>query len=141
MAKAEISQVLSIDKDQFFDAVVKYEDYPQFVKSCKKTEVERKAPGHSRVKYSVDLMRELYYILDHHEDREKGVITWKLIESDLLKANQGTWNITSAGPGQTSVKYEIDIEFNIPVPGFILGKLIKGSLPGMLKDFEKKAKG
>ncbi len=140
MAKAEIKKTLSVDSNLFFDAVVGYEAYPEFVLGCKKVEVERKAPGQSRVTYHVSMMKDLWYTLDHTEDREKGIITWKLVKSDTLLANEGTWTIRSLGDGKTEVTYAIDIEFNIPVPGFILSKLVKGSLPSMIDGFEKQTK-
>lgn len=139
MAKAELTQVLDVNYDKFFDAVTRYENYPQFVAGCKKTEVERKAPGHSRVKYTVSMMKDLWYQLDHHEDREKGVITWALIGSDLLKSNKGQWIVKKLGENKVEVKYEIEIEFNISVPGFILNQLVKGSLPPMIKSFATQA--
>jgi hypothetical protein len=38
------------------------------------------------------------------------------------------------------VKYSIDIDFNFPVPGFIVSKLVKSGLPSMIRSFEKQAK-
>lgn len=140
MAKAELTKVLPLEQNDIFDTIVAYEEYPKFVTGCKKVEVQRKAPGQSRVTYHVSMMKDLTYTLDHQEDREKGIITWKLVESDTLTANQGVWTLTSRGPKQTEVRYEIDIEFNIPVPGFILSKLVKGSLPSMIESFEKQTK-
>lgn len=140
MAKADLTKTVGVSKDEFFDAVVAYEAYPQFVTGCKKVEVERKAPGQSRVTYHVSMMKDLWYTLDHVEDREKGTISWTLVKSDTLTANSGLWTLKAAGEGKAEVKYEIDIEFNIPVPGFILSKLVKGSLPSMIEGFEKQAK-
>ena len=140
MAKAELTEVVDVPMKDLFDTITRYEDYPQFVAGCKKVEVERKAPGQARVKYHVSMMKDLWYLLDHHEDREKGILTWKLIESDTLTANSGTWTLKELPGGKTSVTYAIDIEFNIPVPGFILSKLVKGSLPSMVKGFATQAK-
>jgi len=140
MAKADLTKTVGVSKDEFFDAVVGYEAYPQFVAGCKKVEVERKAPGQSRVTYHVSMMKDLWYTLDHVEDRKKGTISWTFVKSDTLTANSGLWTLKPAGEGKAEVKYEIDIEFNIPVPGFILSKLVKGSLPSMIEGFEKQAK-
>lgn len=140
MAQAEIEETLAIDKDKLFSAVVGYEDYPQFVDGCKKVKVDRKPDGKITVTYFVSMMKDIDYTLEHTEDRAQGKVTWKLISSDFLKKNIGHWEIKEAGPGKCSVKYVIDIDFNFPVPGFILGKLVKGSLPSMLRSFEKQAR-
>ncbi len=141
MAKASITKTLDVDYGKLFDTIVGYESYPQFVTGCKKTEVERKAPGHSRVKYSANILgKDLWYLLDHTEDREKGVVTWKLIESDLLKVDDGVWNLKSLGPGKTEVTYSVDIEFKIWIPGPILKTLTSTSLPVLISEYEKQAK-
>ena len=140
MAKAELTQTLDVSFDKFFDAVTRYENYPQFVTGCKKTEVERKAPGHSKVKYTVSMMKDLWYELEHFEDREKGVISWSLLGSDLLKANKGQWIIKKLGDQKIEVTYSIDIEFNISIPSFMLNTLVKSSLPSMIKSFADQTK-
>jgi ribosome-associated toxin RatA of RatAB toxin-antitoxin module len=139
MALAEFHEVVNVDKDKLFGVIVRYEDYPSFVSGCSKVAVERKGAGAARVKYNVNLMRDLYYTLDHREDPAAGRVEWTMVESDLLKKNVGSWELKSVGPGKTDVLYKIDIDFNIPVPGFILKKLVSGSLPAMVKSFVKKA--
>ena len=42
-------------------------------------------------------------------------------------------------PG-TDLRYVIEIEFKIPVPGLILNRLIKSSLPSMVRSFESQAR-
>lgn len=140
MANAEISEVLAVDKDKLFATIVGYENYPKFVEGCTKVKVERSAPGRSRVTYHVSMMKDVVYTLDHVESPETGEISWTLVSSDTLKKNSGHWQLKSVGSGKTETSYELEIEFNIPVPGFILNRLVKGSLPAMLKSFEKQAK-
>jgi len=66
-------------------------------------------------------------------------VHWSLIESDSFRTNNGRWEIKEAGPGKTDVKYSLEIDFTIPVPGFILNRLVKGSLPSMVKSFVSRA--
>jgi len=121
---------------------VSYENYPKLVEGCKKVEVERKAAGHARVKYPVSMMKDLWSVLEQTEDRAAGKMSWKLVDTDnTIKSNVGEWTLKPSADGsKTEVTYKIDIEFGIPVPGFILSKLVKGSLPTMVKGFEKFAK-
>ena len=140
MAQAEITETLGVDRDKFFQAVVKYEDYPQFVDGCSRVSVDRSDPSRPKVTYFVSMMKDISYTLEHTEDAATGRVTWSLVSSDFFKKNIGHWEIDSAGPGKVKVKYVIDIEFKFPVPGLILNKLVKGSLPSMLRNFEKKAK-
>ena len=139
MAHAEHREVLSIDKDKFFDTVVRYEDYPKFVEGCTSVKVERKGPGKARVTYYVSMMKDIMYTLDHEEDKATGVVRWTLVDSDFFKANSGRWEIKSVSGGKIDVLYDLSVEFKIPVPGFILNRLVKGNLPGMVKSFAKQA--
>ena len=141
MAHAEIQETLSVSKDAFYDTVVAYESYPQFVDGCKRVEVKRDGDSKATVTYFVSMMmKEISYQLSHEGDRAAGKLSWNLLTSDFLKSNQGTWEIKDAGPGKCTVKYSIEIEFKVPVPSMILNKLVKGSLPSMIKGFEKQAK-
>jgi ribosome-associated toxin RatA of RatAB toxin-antitoxin module len=140
MANAEIHEVLPVGLDKLWDTIVRYEEYPKFVDGCTSVKVERKGTGHARATYHVSMMKDVTYTLDHKEDKEKGVVEWSLVESDAFKKNTGRWELRSAGPDKTDVRYSLDVDFKIPVPGFILNGLVKKSLPGMLKNFEKQAK-
>jgi ribosome-associated toxin RatA of RatAB toxin-antitoxin module len=141
MAQAEFREVLGTDKDKLFSVITRYEDYPQFVEGCSSVQVDRQAPGKIRVTYRVNVMsQDVTYTLDHKEDSATGVVEWTLIESNFFKKNTGRWELKASGSGKTDVLYSLELEFKIPVPGFILNRLVKGSLPGMVKSFEKQAK-
>jgi ribosome-associated toxin RatA of RatAB toxin-antitoxin module len=139
MAQAEIQETLSVDQDKLFATITRYEDYPEFVEGCTSVEVDRLPSGQSRVKYHVNLLKEISYTLDLREDREKGVIEWNLVQSDFMKKNSGRWELKAAGSGKTQVKYSVEIDLKFPVPGLIMNRLVKGSLPAMVRSFEKQA--
>lgn len=141
MAKADTTETLAVDAKKLFEVITRYEDYPKFVEGCSSVSVERKGPGHARATYHVSMMKDVTYTLDHRENPEKGIIEWTLVDSDFFKANTGRWELKALGPDKTEAKYSIDVEFKIPVPGLILNRLVKGSLPSMIKSFEKRAKG
>ena len=140
MAQAEHVESLNVGKDDLFAAITRYEDYPQFVTGVTKVEVERKGPGRARVTYHVSMMKDVVYTLDHEEDAAQGVIVWKLVKSDFFKTNNGRWEIKPEGADKCHVKYSLEADFSIPVPGFILKRMIKGNLPDMVKSFENRAK-
>ena len=139
MAKAQYSDVVAVDLEKLWLAITRYEDYPGFVEGCTGVKVERKGSGAVRCAYTVSMMKEVRYTLDHVEDRAAGIVRWSLVESEFFKLNTGRWELKAAGPGKTAVTYEIEVEFKISVPGFILNRLVKGSLPAMVKGFERRA--
>ncbi len=140
MAQAEVKEVLSVSKDQLLKTITDYENYPKFVENVTKIRIDKREGNTARVTYFVSLMKDVSYTLDLVADPEKGTVKWKLVESDFFKKNDGGWEIKDAGASKCEARYYLDVEFKIPVPGFILGKLVKGNLPGMVKGFEKQAK-
>ncbi len=140
MADAEIKEKLKVSKEKLFKAITQYEDYPKFVENVTRVEVKRTSPTTARVVYWVSLMKDVSYTLDLTEDFEAGTVKWTLVESDFFKKNNGSWKIKALGDAECEAVYALDVDFKIPVPGFILSKLVKGNLPGMLKSFEKQAK-
>jgi len=139
MANAEHKEILNVDKEKLFDAITRYEDYPQFVEGVKAVKVERKGEGAARATYSVSMMKDFVYTLDHKEDRAKGRVEWTLVSSDAFKVNKGYWQLKDAGKGKTDVTYAIEVDFTFPVPGFILNKVVKGTLPSMVQGFARRA--
>lgn len=141
MAKAEVTDTLSVDREKLFQTITRYEDYPKFVSGVHRVEVTRKGPGHARVTYFVSMMgKEISYTLDHREDPIQGKVEWSLVESGFMKANNGLWELRAAGDGKTGVRYQLELELSFPVPGFILSGLVKKDLPSMVKSFEKQAR-
>jgi ribosome-associated toxin RatA of RatAB toxin-antitoxin module len=140
VAQAEIHEVLSVDSAKLAAAIVNYERYPEYVDGCSGAKVIKKENGKTVVRYTVNLIKEISYTLEHTEDAASGRYSWHLLESDFLKKNSGSWQIKPAGSDKTDVHYTLEVEFKIPVPGLILNRLVKSSLPAMLRNFEKEAK-
>lgn len=140
MAKAEITEVLDVGIEALYAAITKYEDYPKFVDGVKSVKVERSDKGgKTRVFYKTNIVKDVEYSIDVKEDLKKKTIKWSLHESDTFNVNNGEWVLKSKGETQTEAHYSLELEFKVPVPSFILNRLIKGTLPSMLKAFEKKA--
>ena len=139
MAQAEIKETIPVDIEPFYRAITSYDKYPGFVEGCTQALVTRTNETQAKVDYKVSMMKDISYSLEHFEDPAQKSMNWKLISSDFMKKNTGSWNLRSVGPGQTEVNYRLEIEFSFPVPSLILNRLIKGQLPGMIKNFTKLA--
>lgn len=142
MANADIVQKVSVSKDRFMKTLVDYASYPKFVDGAKKVDVQKVSDTVSRVSYQISMMgQDIQYVLDHTANLAAGEMSWKLVESGFMKQNSGKWVVKDLGGDSSEVRYEIEIDFTISVPSFILNRLVKGSLPSMIKSFEKQAKG
>jgi coenzyme Q-binding protein COQ10 len=139
MTKIELQDILSVDRNRIFQTIAKYENYPKFLYGVKSVEVERTSASTARVSCHISFLKDIVYTLDLVEDQEHGTIRWSLVKSDLFKVNQGLWEIKDLGSGRSSVRYSLELEFKVPVPGIILKRLLKRKLSTIVKSFEKQA--
>jgi coenzyme Q-binding protein COQ10 len=142
---ALVSQEVVVDAsiDHFFDVVVDYPRYPEFVpgiKACRVLEVE----GAKHVEYDLDLgLRRIRYVLRHEEARPRRV-SWSLVSGEILKVSNGSWDLTPEGD-KTRARYSVDIQIARPplVPQALLDKMsdqmTRVQLPRTLEAFKARA--
>lgn len=141
MAEATKTMSMSVSRETLWKTILDYERYPEFVDGAKNVKIVSRGKGASRVEYGIEMMgKQIVYVLDHHEEKENEVMSWTLVESNFLKSNAGSWRLKDLGGGKTEATYSLELEFKIPVPGFVLSGLVKSSLPRMLSQFENQAK-
>ncbi len=139
MAEASKTSVMAVSTEELLAVVRDYEKYPEFVDGCHSAKIISSDNKKTRVLYSIEIMsKSVSYTLDHFNENDG--VRWELVESNVLKANTGRWLLRDQGAGKTEVTYQLSLDFKIPVPGFILGGLVKSSLPTMISSFEKRVK-
>jgi len=139
MAEASKTVEMPVPMEKLWGVINKFEDYPQFVEGVKSVKVLSRDGGKARVQFGVQLLgKDINYTLDHTESG-KGNISWKLVESNVFKSNEGSWSLRDLGGGRTEVTYRLSLDFKIFVPGMILNGLVKSSLPKMLEQFQGRA--
>jgi ribosome-associated toxin RatA of RatAB toxin-antitoxin module len=71
-------------------------------------------------------------------------VTWTLVSSGQLKAQDAGYTLTSDGD-KTRVKFDMKIDLSIPLPGFLLKRTLKGGMEtatdGLRKQVLKVQKG
>ncbi|MEK6706071.1 MAG: SRPBCC family protein [Bdellovibrionota bacterium] len=139
MAQAEFHEVMPVDKDKLFATITDYENYPGFVSGVKRAKVENREKGRARVTYHISMIRDVEYTIELEENETEGSVKWELVSSDSFRSNRGFWKLKPVGPGKTEVQYNVELEFTFPAPAFLLSKIVKGSLPAMVKSFVDRA--
>ncbi|HZZ84450.1 MAG TPA: SRPBCC family protein [Anaeromyxobacteraceae bacterium] len=137
--------VVDVPVERFFDLIVQYERYPEFVPQVKAARVTPFGTARD-VEYQVDLgIRRIHYTLRHVEERPRKV-TWSLVGGEMMKVSSGAWELFDEG-GRTRARYSVEIEVAKPalVPQRVVDKiteeLTKVSLPRMLAAFKARAEG
>jgi ribosome-associated toxin RatA of RatAB toxin-antitoxin module len=69
---------------------------------------------------------------------------WTLIKSGQLRAQNATYTLTPAGD-KTTVRFDLEVDPSIPIPGFLLKRTLKGAMEtatdGLRKQVLKLKKG
>lgn len=143
MAEVAKEVVIDVPVERFFDVVVDYAAYPEFVpgiKACR----PRPGEGETLVEYELDLgVKRIRYTLRHVEERPRSV-RWSLVSGDMMKVSSGSWELTAEG-GKTRARYAVDIQVSKPplVPQALIDKvsdeLTRVQLPKTLEAFKARA--
>jgi len=68
-------------------------------------------------------------------------LEWTLVESTMMKAQNGSYTLQATGESTTEVTFALEIEHSIRAPGFlrrsIFGGVVKGTLAG-LKEYTER---
>ena len=137
--------VIGVPVDQFYDVVVDYEAYPEFVPGIRACRVKKE--GKPRlVEYELDLgVKRVKYTLSHVEERPRRV-SWSLVSGDMMKVSNGSWDLEELG-GRTRALYAVEVQIAKPplVPQSIVDRLSdemnRVQLPKILAAFKARAEG
>ena len=139
MAKAERSEIFSIDINKFYNILEDYALYPEFVDGVSSIEVLEKDEISARVEYSINLIKKFKYILKMTQ-KSPTRLSWELESGDLFKYNAGEWILEDLGDGKTKVTYSLEVTFKGFAPKMIIDKLVSSNLPAMMTSYLERAK-
>ncbi len=140
MAKAERTEVFDVPCEKFYQAIVDYKSYPQFVDGMKSVEVVSESGDSATVKFNLSLIKEVTYTLKLTGKKNEAV-NWSLVSGDLMKVNNGAWKLKDLGGGKTEVTYSLEVELKgfFPGLGMVEKTMVSTNLPLNMKAFAKRA--
>jgi ribosome-associated toxin RatA of RatAB toxin-antitoxin module len=143
MAVVTKQMVVDVPVERFFEIVVDYEKYPEFVPGIRRCRV-KPVNGEKQVEYELDLgIRRIKYVLRHEEQRPRKV-SWSLVSGDMMKVSNGSWELAADGD-KTRATYSVDIQITRPplVPQALVDRvsdeLTRIQLPKTLEAFKARA--
>ena len=135
--------VIDVPVERFFDLLLDYERYPEFVPNLKSCRVKVASP-HKDIEYELDLgIRRIRYTLRHVEERPRR-IAWSLVTGDMMKVSNGSWDLSDE-QGKTRARYSVEIQVAKPplIPQVIVDRvsdeLTRVQLPRTLEAFKRRA--
>jgi len=136
MAQASVSELVPCEASKFFSVIMDFERYPDFLPEVSDCKIVDSGDDYTDVEMTVTFIKTAKYTIRVRNETDKKV-WWELVEGDLFKKNNGLWELEAVG-SQTQVKYSLEVDFKIFVPGMIAKKAVKVSLPAMVKNFKKR---
>lgn len=65
------------------------------------------------------------------------VVSWSLVSSGQQKSQDGSYTLVPKGDDKTLVKFEVTVDPNVPLPGFVLKRAVKGSMDAATGELRK----
>ena len=64
-------------------------------------------------------------------------VSWTLVSSAQQKSQDGKYTLVPKGP-DTLVKFEVSVDPNVPLPGFVLKRAVKGTMDSATQELRKR---
>ncbi|MFD5811585.1 SRPBCC family protein [Rhodococcus aetherivorans] len=92
-------------------------------------------PRTARFKASATVGTDSYTLTYRHRDDG---MSWSMLQGRLQTGQEGRYQLAAVGPASTSVTYELTIHHNLPLPGFLRNRVIKGLVDSTLTGLKKR---
>jgi hypothetical protein len=116
---APMSRVLAVIRD--------VESQASWVKEVLEAEVLEKyddgTPARAHFTSTSPVGNDTYTLTYEHAP---DAMTWSLVKGRLQTGQDGAYTLRDLGHGKTEVTFDLTIRHNLPLPGFLRGRVIKG---------------
>lgn len=138
MPSAARTETFGVSMESFYNTVVNYTAYPQFVSNVKKVEILHQEEHYVQARFTAHVLRDFSYILDLHHEPPK-LVWWELSSGDLFKQLDGSWVLTRRGKRKTEVTYLLEVATKVKAPKVIVQQFATSGLAAMMKRFAQEA--
>lgn len=108
--------------DRVWSIASDFEQYPVWAKDVKDVVVRSRddqgRPAEVEFRASA-LGRSTHYTLSYDYSKAPSVLSWRLLRGDIMRTVDGSYTFTPTADGGTEVRYDLDIELVVPLPGFV----------------------
>ena len=115
--------------------------YPEWVSAMKQVDIVSThpdgKPDHVKIKLEHSVVSD-HYTLSYRWRADS--VSWNLVEGQLLKAMDGSYELTPSGQG-TKVTYALSVDVRMPMIGMFRRKAEKTIIDGALKDLKQRVEG
>jgi coenzyme Q-binding protein COQ10 len=136
MADVKHVEVFNCTPEQFFDMIIDYEKYPEFLSEVKECQVIEDNGDTKKVKFKVSVIKSLEYVNEQKEVRPTE-LSWTFLKGDLFKSMHGHWKLSEEN-GKTRAEYFVEANFGLFVPKAMTKTVLSVNLPAMMKSYHQR---
>jgi carbon monoxide dehydrogenase subunit G len=92
-------------------------------------------PATARFKASATVGTDQYTLSYEHADDG---LSWTMVEGRMQTGQEGVYRLVELAPDLTEVTYDLTIHHNLPLPGFIRNRVIKGLVESTLTGLKER---
>lgn len=123
------------------DVIADIARYPSWSEPIEQTEIlsvtAEGRPGQARFHVKTFVGREEYVLAYTWVSPES--VTWTLVEGKSMSQLDGSYTLRDLGDNTTEVRYDLEVELKIKVPGPLRRKAQEGLVNAALKDLKQEA--
>jgi uncharacterized membrane protein len=119
--------VIAAPKKRVLATIRDVGNQPKWVKEVLEAEVleeyEDGTPATARFTATSPVGNDAYTLsYEHPADG----MTWSMVKGRLQTGQEAIYTVRNLGPGKTEVTFDLTIHHNLPLPGFLRGRVIRG---------------
>ena len=142
--RTESTVVVGALPAQVLEVIADFESYPDWTGAVKDARVLATGgdgrPAQVRFVLDAGAIKDTYTLGYRWEVDAAGVgiVTWSLLESQVLKALDGLYELTSSGDAGTRVRYALTVDLRVPMLGMLRRKAEKVIIDAALNELKKR---
>ena len=125
--------VIEASPEEILDVIADFDAMPEWSEPHQSAEILETGsdgrPSQVKMKVKVAGITDEQLVAYTWGDNE---VSWTLVRSSQQKAQDGKYTLVPQGP-DTLVKFEILADPNVPLPGFVLKRAVKGTIDSATK--------
>jgi uncharacterized membrane protein len=126
--------VIEASPQEILDVIADFEAMPEWSEPHQSAEVLETGndgrPSKVKMKVKVAGITDEQVVAYTWGDNE---VSWALVSSSQQKSQDGKYTLVPQGDDDTLVKFEILADPNVPLPGFVLKRAVKGTIDSATK--------
>ena len=113
---------VAADPQRCIEVALDFEQYPSWAPDIKEAAVtarDDRGRGTTVSFRAAAMGRSASYVLAYTYSDDNRLISWTLLEGDIMRALDGSYSFANGPDDSTDITYHLTVELVVPIPGFV----------------------